>query len=226
MASASPSWPSAWGSIKAVPRGWSPPWQTTDMLRRTKKPAAITWVSQVVTVSRSLLTRLPLREVAKPFLRQLMERTGECAHLAVPGAGESVVYRPGRVTRHLAGQCTGRDDESAALHRSRQDPACFWWSGPAHRSRVFHPSYHHKRRPSAQKPGADPAFKVMQWTTRSSISACAASPFRWSIFAARWLASIGISGPASRMTRERLPELAAIVLEIGKALSKRMIFTH
>ena len=37
---------------------------------------------QVVGLSRSVLTRLPLREAAKPHLRQLMERTGECAHLA------------------------------------------------------------------------------------------------------------------------------------------------
>ena len=56
-----------------------------------KKPAATTWVRRVVTLSRSVLTRLPLREAAKPFLRQLMERTGECAHLAVPAQGK-VLY--------------------------------------------------------------------------------------------------------------------------------------
>jgi len=39
---------------------------------------------QVVGLSRSVLARLPLRKAAKPYLRQLMERTGECAHLAVP----------------------------------------------------------------------------------------------------------------------------------------------
>ena len=32
---------------------------------------------QVVRLSRSLLTRMPLRDEAKPFLRQLVERTGE-----------------------------------------------------------------------------------------------------------------------------------------------------
>ena len=46
---------------------------------------------RVVSLSRSVLTRLPLREAAKPFLRLLMERTGECAHLAVPAQGR-VLY--------------------------------------------------------------------------------------------------------------------------------------
>jgi DNA-binding IclR family transcriptional regulator len=45
-------------------------------------------------------------------------------------------------------------------------------------------------------------------------------------FHGKVIASMGISGPASRMTPEKLLELAAIVLEVGKALSKRMIFTH
>jgi DNA-binding IclR family transcriptional regulator len=38
--------------------------------------------------------------------------------------------------------------------------------------------------------------------------------------------SIGISGPATRVTPERLSELAASVVEIGKALSERMSFTR
>jgi DNA-binding IclR family transcriptional regulator len=38
--------------------------------------------------------------------------------------------------------------------------------------------------------------------------------------------SIGISGPATRVTPERLSELAASVVEIGKALSERMSLTR
>ncbi|HNR11369.1 MAG TPA: IclR family transcriptional regulator [Nitrosomonas europaea] len=47
--------------------------------------------SQVVSLSRSVLTRLPMREAAKPYLRQMMQRTGECAHLAIPAQGK-VMY--------------------------------------------------------------------------------------------------------------------------------------
>ena len=45
-------------------------------------------------------------------------------------------------------------------------------------------------------------------------------------FRGKAAASIGISGPATRVTPERLPELAASVVEIGKALSERMSFTR
>ena len=45
---------------------------------------------QIIRLSGSLLTRMPLRESAKPFLRQLMERTGECAHLAILAQGKAL----------------------------------------------------------------------------------------------------------------------------------------
>ena len=47
--------------------------------------------AQVVPLSRSVLARLSMRAVAKPFLRQLMELSGECVHLAVPAQGK-VLY--------------------------------------------------------------------------------------------------------------------------------------
>jgi hypothetical protein len=37
---------------------------------------------------------------------------------------------------------------------------------------------------------------------------------------------IGISEPAMLVTSYRLPELAAIMVKVGKALSKRMTFTN
>ncbi len=81
---------------------------------------------QVVGLSRSVLTRLPLREAAKPYLRQLMERTGECAASGRPRAGQSPLHRSGRIAGYAACQCRSRDDESAALHRPRQSTDRFW----------------------------------------------------------------------------------------------------
>ena len=47
--------------------------------------------SAVVQLSRSLLTKMPLRETAKQFLLQLVQETGECAHLGVLFQGK-VLY--------------------------------------------------------------------------------------------------------------------------------------
>src|SRR5512136_221831 len=45
---------------------------------------------QVVRLSRSVLTRMKLREVAKPFLDELVRATGECAHLAILVQGQAL----------------------------------------------------------------------------------------------------------------------------------------
>jgi DNA-binding IclR family transcriptional regulator len=45
-------------------------------------------------------------------------------------------------------------------------------------------------------------------------------------FRGKAVGAIGISGPATRMTPERLPALAEIVVEIGKTLSERLTFTR
>jgi IclR family KDG regulon transcriptional repressor len=180
---------------------------------------------QVVTVSRSLLTRLPFREIAKPFLRQLMERTGECAHLAVPGQGKVLyidqVESPAtlRVNAQVGTMnplhCTAlgkillafgvvelpADLESYTPHtitnagRLRKNLEQVRVQGYAVDNEEF-----------------DPGVR------------CIAVPVE--DFRGKVVASMGISGPASRMTPEKLSELAAIVLEVGKALSKRMIFTR
>jgi DNA-binding IclR family transcriptional regulator len=43
-------------------------------------------------------------------------------------------------------------------------------------------------------------------------------------FRGKVVGAMGISGPTTRLTPEKLPELTAIVVEIGKALSSRMTF--
>ncbi len=45
-------------------------------------------------------------------------------------------------------------------------------------------------------------------------------------FRGKVVASMGISGPATRVTSARLTALAAIVLEVGKSLSERLSFTR
>jgi len=45
-------------------------------------------------------------------------------------------------------------------------------------------------------------------------------------FRGKAIGAIGISGPSTRITPNRLPPLAARVVEIGQALSERMTFTR
>ena len=181
--------------------------------------------SQVVSLSRSVLTRLPLREAAKPFLRELMERTGECAHLAVAAQGQVLyidqVESPAtlRVNAEVGtlnplhctalgktllafGDLQPQDDLQAFTVNTLTDPARLRKNLEQTRAQGY----------SVDDEEFDPGVR------------CIAVPV-WD-FRGKVVASMGISGPATRVTSERLTALAAIVLEVGKSLSERLSFTR
>lgn len=180
---------------------------------------------QVVTLSRSFLTRLPLREAAKPYLRQLMERTGECAHLAVLAQGRVLyidqVESPAtlRVNAQVGQMnplhCTALGKVLLAFGETRI-PATLEAFTPRtitdpHALRI-HLDEVHSIGYAVDDEEFDPGVR------------CIAVPVY--DFRGKLTGSIGISGPATRVTLERLPALAAIVMEVGKSLSERMTFTR
>lgn len=45
---------------------------------------------QIVTLGQHLLNRIPLRDHARPYLYELVDNTGECAHLAIIAQGQAL----------------------------------------------------------------------------------------------------------------------------------------
>lgn len=178
---------------------------------------------QVITVSRSLLTRLPFREVAKPFLHQLMERTGECAHLAIPGQGK-VLYID-QVESPATLRVNAQVGTMNPLHCTALGKILLAFGGvePPADLESFTPhtitNTDQLRKNLEQIRTQGYAVDDEEFDLGVRCIAVPVEDFRGKV-----IASMGISGPATRMTPERLQELAAIVLEVGKALSKRMIF--
>ncbi len=164
---------------------------------------------QVVSLSRSLLTRLPLREAAKPYLRQLMERTGECAHLAVAAQGK-VLYID-QVESPATLRVNAQVGTLNPLHCTALGKVllAFGGSGPALQPGGLHPPHHHRPGTPCAAPWTRSAAWATPSMTRSSIPACAASPCRSSISAARRLARSASPALPPALTPERLPELAA-----------------
>ena len=178
---------------------------------------------QVVTLSRSILTRMPLRDQAKPFLRQLMERTGECAHLAIPARGQALYIDQVESPATLSVN-TGVGT-LAPLHCTALGKVLLAYGAePIPR----------ELRPYTQRTITDPAElrAHLEQTRRWGYAIddeefaagvrCVAVPV-WD-FRGRVVGAIGISGPSGRVSLERLPDLAAIVSEIGQALSDRLSF--
>ena len=180
---------------------------------------------QVVSLSRSLLTRMPLRDAAKPYLRQLMERTGECAHLAVEAQGKALyidqVESPAtlRVNAEVGQMnplhCTALGKVLLA-YDAAEIPEAFERFTPRtigdRESLLRHLEQVRRQGYAVDDEEFDPGVR------------CIAVPVR--DFRGRVVGSMGISGPATRMSLEKLPELSAVVVEIGKALSERMNFSR
>jgi DNA-binding IclR family transcriptional regulator len=180
---------------------------------------------QVVGLSRSVLTRLPLREAAKPYLRQLMERTGECAHLAVPAQGR-VLY-----IDQVASPATLRVNAEVGtmnpLHCTALGKALLAFGDveiPTKLERFTPRTIKSKR--ALQDHLVEIrliGYAVDDEEFDPGVRCIAVPVFD---FRGKAIGAIGISGPSTRITPERLPQLAVIVVEIGQALSERMTFAR
>jgi DNA-binding IclR family transcriptional regulator len=181
--------------------------------------------SQVVSLSRSVLTRLPLREAAKPFLRQMMESTGECAHLAVPAQGQ-VLYidqEESPVTLRVNAEVGTMNP----LHCTALGKVLLAFGDldlpvdlPSFTSNTITDQKmlrHHLDEVSRL------GYAVDNEEFDIGVRCIAVPVFD---FREKAVGAIGISGPATRMAIDRLPELTSIVVTIGKKLSGRMDFSR
>lgn len=178
---------------------------------------------QIVRLSRIVLTRMPLRETAKPFLRQMTEATGECSHLAILAQGQALYIDQVESTSALR-VATGVGT-LAPLYCTALGKVLLAFAGgpipaemPAYTLRTITDAnllQHHLEQVQAQGYAIDDEeyFRDVR---------CIAVPVY--DFRDRCIAAMGVSGPVSRMTLESLPAVIHTVQEIGKALSDRLGF--
>jgi len=180
---------------------------------------------QIVSLSRSVLNRLPLREAAKPFLRQLMERTGECAHLGVAAQGK-VMYID-QVESPVTLRVNAQVGTMNPLHCTALGKVLLAFSNldlPAELTPYTEKTI---TDPGALKEHLEQVRRLGYAVDDEEFDAgvrCIAVPVF--DFRGKLAGAIGVSGPATRVTAARLPEMTTAVIEIGKALSERMTFTR
>jgi len=179
---------------------------------------------QVVRLSRSLLTRMPLREEAKPFLRQLVDRTGECAHLAILAQGQALYID--QVESPATLRVTTGVGTLAPLHCTALGKCLLAFTDdvplppelPAFTPRtITDPDTLRLHLEQTRRQGYAVDDEEYDYGVR-----CVAAPVY--DFRGKVIGAIGISGPAGRMNLDRLPEYARIVMEASKGLSDRMSF--
>ncbi len=180
---------------------------------------------QVVSLSRSLLDRWPLHETAKPYLHQMMERTGECAHLAVPSQGKALyiaqVESPAtlRVNAQVGTMnplhCTALGKVLLAFSDLEIPPALERFTAKT----IIDPQALRLHLEEVRRQGY--ALDIEEFDLGVC---CIAAPVY--NLQGKLVGAIGISGPAIRLIPEKIPELTDVVVEISQALSERMIYNH
>lgn len=180
--------------------------------------------TRVVGLSRSVLARLSLRESAKPYLRQLMERTGECAHLAVLAQGKALYIDQVEAPATL--RVNAQVGTMNPLHCTALGKALLAFGDvpiPGSLERFTPKTIRNKRVLQGHLEEIRRAGYALDDEEFDPGVRCIAVP----VFdhRGRLAGTIGISGPSSRITPARLPELAALVVETGKELSARLSFT-
>ncbi len=181
--------------------------------------------SQVVSLSRSMLDRFPLHEAAKPYLRQMMERTGECAHLAVYAQGKALYIA--QVESPATLRVNAQVGQLNPLHCTALGKVLLAFGN------YELPPLLERRTPHTI---TDPeTLRLTLEEIRSQGYAldleeydlgvcCIAVPIY--DIQHKLAGAMGISGPAMRLTAERLPRLIRVVEEIGKSLSEQMAFQN
>lgn len=181
--------------------------------------------TQIIRLSESLLARMPLREIAKPFLQQLMERTGECSHLAVLAQGKALYID--QVESPATLRVNVRVGQMAPLHCTALGKVLLAFSNselPDKLERFTLKTITDQDTLRHHLVAVRQQGYALDKEEYDSCVCCIAVPVY--DYQNKVVGAMGISGPSARLSSEKLSEMITITIEVGKALSARMTFTH
>lgn len=180
---------------------------------------------QIVRHSRTLLQRTSLRDTAKTFLRQLVGLSGECAHLAILAQGQAFYIdqeesaNPLRVTTEVGSlaplYCTALGKVFLAFTKTPiPEPLT------AYTMRTITDESMLKRHLEIVRSNGY-SLDDEEWNLGVR---CIAVP----VFDHRdkCVAAIGISGPTTRLSLEKLSQLSPSIIKIGEELSARLSYRY
>lgn len=178
---------------------------------------------QVVRHSRTLLQRTSLRDIAKPFLKQLVEATGECAHLAILVQGQ-VFYIDQEESQNDLRVMTSIGS-LAPLYSTALGKVLLAFTKtaipeelvPFTMRTITDISMLNRHIEIVRAQGF--ATDDEEWNLGVRCIAVPIFDYR-----DKCVAAIGVSGPTTRISLEALQNLSHILLNVGKDVSARMSF--
>lgn len=177
----------------------------------------------VVRLSRILLTKMPLRETAKPFLLKLVNEIGECAHLGVFSQGK-VLYIDQVESPHSL-RVNTEVGFTAPLHCTALGKVLLAWEVAPIPEELASYTPRTQTDPKLLQFDLDKTRSLGYATDDEEFTngvRCVAAPVI--DFRGKVIGALGISGPAARISIDKLPAMAEKVTAIASALSDRMSF--
>ncbi len=178
---------------------------------------------QVVALSRKALSRMPLRDTAKPFLTELMQKTGECAHLAIHANGKALYID--QVESPATLRVNAQVGTMNPLHCTALGKVLLAYGAAglpgsleSYTSRTI--TDYAKLAINLEEIRQN-GYAVDDEEFDTGVRCIAVPVFD---FRGKAIGAIGISGPSLRISSDKLAELKDIVLAAGKQLTERMVF--
>lgn len=176
---------------------------------------------QLVTLGQRLLNRITLRDHARPYLYELVDKTGECAHLAIQAQRQALYIDQVESTAALRVEseigalaplhCTALGKTLLAFGEGRIPDEL----QPYTRRTVVDRSSLAARLGQTGRRGYAIDDEEYNYGVR-----CVAAPVY--DHQGKLVGAIGISGPSGRITLERIDEFGAVVKDVAGALSARL----
>ena len=181
--------------------------------------------ARLVALGQRRLRQFTLREQARPFLRRLVDETGECAHLAVLTHGQA--FYVDQVDTSASLRVSTDIGTMAPLHCTALGKVLLAFDDiqPVKELLVYTPHTIAEHTELNQQLERTRALGYALDDEEYTIGVrCLASPV-WGDGGVL-VGAMGISGPAARLTPRRLPRMAEIVIDCARACSDDLQYTE
>lgn len=178
---------------------------------------------QIVRHSQTLLQRTSIRDIAKPYLKQLVDVTGECAHLAILVQGQAFYIDQEESQNAL--RVTTNIGSLAPLYSTALGKALLAFTNTAIPEELT---------PFTMRTITDVSM-LKRHIEIVRAQGLATDDEEWNLdvrcvavpifdYRDKCVAAIGVSGPTTRISLENLQKISRVLINVGKEVSARMSF--
>jgi len=192
-------------------------------VQKAKDDRSYTLGPMLVNLSRSVITRMPLRDTAKPYLKKLVEVSGECSHIAIYAQGKALYIDQMESSSTL--RVNVEVGQLAPLHCTALGKILLAYGNyplpvelEGHTEKTITDLQTLEKELETVR---DKGYAIDDEEFDNDVRCISVPVFD---FREKLVGAIGISGPSARLGMKEIETLAPQIIQIGKQLSDRLKF--